>query len=145
MRAEDVPEGPLLVDTDAFSFMLTKRGPYADFASLVAGRLLALSFATVGELRAGAIKRGWGPQRLGPLEQRISAAVVLRSTDEVIDRYGALHARFAGRLQRGGTNDMWTVACALAQPVPPPIVTNNLSDFQTMAGEFPLILIHPDL
>jgi predicted nucleic acid-binding protein len=145
MQAKDVPDGPLLVDTDAFSFMLTKRGPYAEFVSLVAGHLLALSFVTVGELRGGAIKRGWGPHRLGPLEERISAAVVLRSTDEVIHRYAALQARFAGRLQRGGTNDMWTAACALAQPITPPIVTNNLSDFQTMAREFPLILIHPSL
>jgi predicted nucleic acid-binding protein len=143
MRAEDVPAGPLLVDTDAFSFVLTRRGPHVEFAELIAGHLLALSFATVGELRAGALNRGWGPRRLGPLEERIGAAVVLRSTDEVVAQYAALHARFRDRLQRGGTNDMWTAACALGQPTPPPIVTNNLSDFQTMASEFPLRIIHP--
>lgn len=145
MLTEDVPSGPLLVDTDAFSFMLTRRGRHEEFAALVTDHLLALSFATVGELRAGAARARWGPVRLEPLEFRIAATVVLRSSDEVIARYAALHARFSGRLKRGGTNDMWTAACALAQPESPPIVTNNLADFQTMAGEFPLQIIHPDL
>lgn len=145
MRPEDIPPGPLLVDTDAFSFMLTRRDRHEEFASLANGHLWALSFATVGELLAGARKRGWGITRLGQLESVIAATVVLRSTDQVIARYAQLQATFGGRLKRGGTNDMWTAACALAQPTVPPIVTNNLSDFQTMALEFPLRIVHPDL
>jgi len=52
---DDVPEGPLCVDTDAFSFMYSRRGPYQAFRELIKGHLLIVSFATVGELRAGAV------------------------------------------------------------------------------------------
>lgn len=63
----------------------------------------------------------------------------------MVRTYAPLHARFKGRLKDGGENDMWTVACALAQPEPVPVVTNNLGDFQTIAGEFDLTIVHPDL
>lgn len=145
MVPEDVPAGPLLVDTDVFSFILGKRGRFDEFEELVAGHLLALSFATVGELRAGAVKAGWGAIRIGALDERIRATIVLRSTDDVIDRYGQIQARFGGRLKGGGQNDMWIAACALAQPEQPPIVTHNLSDFSQIAREFPIRLVHPDL
>lgn len=39
---------------------------------------------------------------------------------------------------------MWIAATALGQPDPPPIVTNNRSDFERIAGEFPLVVVHPD-
>jgi hypothetical protein len=66
---------------------------------------------------------------------------VLTATDGVVATYAQLHARFKGRLKNGGENDMWTAACALAQPDPVPVVTSNLSDFGTIAGEFPLTLV----
>lgn len=69
----------------------------------------------------------------------------LTATDAVVEQYAALHARFTGRLKDGGVNDMWTAACALAQPEPVPIVTNNRSDFETIASEFSLTLVHPDM
>jgi hypothetical protein len=43
------------------------------------------------------------------------------------------------------TDVLWTAACALAQPRPLPIVTNNLNDFQAIAKHFPLRLVHPDI
>jgi predicted nucleic acid-binding protein len=61
----------------------------------------------------------------------------------VVDRWAALHARFKGRLKEGGTNDLWVAACCLVLDLP--LATGNLSDFQTIANEFPLRLVHPDL
>jgi predicted nucleic acid-binding protein len=47
-------------------------------------------------------------------------------------------------VKEGGINDLWTAACCLVHNLP--LVTNNLSDFQTIAGEFSdLELVHPDL
>lgn len=146
MTPEDVPEGPLCVDTDAFSFMYSMRGPYRAFRELVQGHLLVVSFTTVGELRAGAIRAGWGDVSRAKLERVLRENyLVLTATDAVVHAYAQLHARFAGRLKNGGVNDMWTAACVLAQPVPVPVVTNNRADFQTMAKEFPLTVVHPDL
>lgn len=146
MTPEDVPDGPLCVDTDAFSFVYLGRGRKDDFRRLIDGHLLAVSFATVGELRAMTYQAAWGERRRQHLDTVLRENyVVLTATDAVVEQYAQLHARFTGRLKDGGVNDMWTAACALAQPEPVPIVTNNLGDFQTIAGEFPLTLVHPDL
>lgn len=145
MRTEDVPEGPLLVDTDVFSWVTWRRGPYREFDALIEGHTLALSFATVGELRAGALKANYGEKKWRQFEGRIAQMyVVLTSTDPVTSKFGDIYARFRDQLKGGGVNDIWTAACALAQPQPPPIVTGNLSDFERIATEFPLQIIHPD-
>lgn len=65
MKPEEVPPGPLLVDTDVFSWITWQRGPFREFDALVEGHVLALSFATVAELRAGAIIGKMGSRRLG--------------------------------------------------------------------------------
>jgi predicted nucleic acid-binding protein len=146
VKPEQVPHGPLLVDTDVFSWVTWGRQRHAEFGALIQGHVLALSFATVGELRAGALRAGWGESRRQRLEDRIAQQyVILTATDKVTMKFAQVYARFSGQLKRGGVNDMWTAACALAQPEPPPIVTGNLSDFQIIAKEFPLRLVHPDL
>jgi len=38
---------------------------------------------------------------------------------------------------------MWVAACCLVHGLP--LVTGNLNDFGTIAAEFPLTLVHPDL
>lgn len=146
MNPEDVAEGPLLVDTDVFSWVTWRRHRHAEFDVLLRGHTLALSFATVAELRAGALIGKWTAARQRQLEDRISQHyVVLTSTDAVAAKWAEIYTRLRDQLKGGGINDMWTAACALAQPVPPPVVTGNLSDFGRIADEFPLQLVHPDL
>ncbi len=144
MRPEDVPPGPLLVDTDAFSWITWQRGLAAEFARLIEGHVVALSFASVGELRAGALVNEWGEKRRQALEDRIAQYIVLEATDAVTRRFAEIYARFRDQLKGGGINDMWIAATALAQPTPPPIVTGNRSDFERIATEFPLVVVHPD-
>jgi predicted nucleic acid-binding protein len=142
---DDVPDGPLLIDTDVVSWVTWRRTRYREFDHLIEGHTLAISFATIGELRAGALRAGYAEKRRAHLEDLIARHyIVLTATDPVTWKFAELYARFAGRLKGGGVNDMWTAACALAQPEPPPIVTGNLADFETMASEFPLRIVHPD-
>lgn len=70
---------------------------------------------------------------------------MLTSTDAVTTKWAVIYTRLRDQLKSGGINDMWTAACALAQPVPPPVMTGNTSDFGRIAAEFPLQLVHPDL
>lgn len=144
MRPEDVPSGPLLVDTDVFSWITWQRDRFREFDDLVEGHILALSFATVAELRAGVLIGGWGEKRRRMLEDRIAQYVVLTATDPVTQRFASIYARFRGQLKGDGLNDMWVAATALAQPDQPPIVTGNRSDFGRIATEFPLVIVHPD-
>lgn len=146
MTPKEVPDGPLCVDTDVFSWVYGFRERYREFDALMQGHLLVVSFVTVGELRAGAIKACWGDRRREQLERVLRENyLVLTATDAVVRKYAELHARFKGRLKNGGENDMWTAACVLAQPEPVPLVTNNLSDFRTIGSEFPLHVVHPDV
>ena len=149
MRPEDVPDGPLLVDTDVVSYWLLqgdKEGKASAFSQLVAGRALAVSFATFGELLAVGHKRAWGPRRLHDLRSRLRSFVVLPYEVSVVELWAKMHAKLTGHLHNGGANDMWTAACALAMEPQLPVVTNNLSDFQSIQRIFPeLRVVHPDL
>lgn len=145
MNPDDVPSGPVLVDTDVFSFLLTKRGPYESFEPLLEGHPFILSFAVVGELRAGAFKAEWGEKRLSALEERIQACVIINPTNQIATHYGRLHAAFRDQLRKDGSNDMWTAACSLSQTPPIPIATNNRADFEIMATRFPFPIVHPDI
>jgi predicted nucleic acid-binding protein len=145
---DDVPDGPLCVDTDVFSLVFTRKGRYGDFLPLIEGRVLAVSFAVVAELRAGAIKAGWGPRRRERQERILRQHyVVLTPTDRVVTRFAERYAVLGeDRLKRGGVNDQWTASCALVQDPPMPIVTGNLRDFEKVAETAPaLTLVHPDL
>jgi tRNA(fMet)-specific endonuclease VapC len=137
-----VPDGPLLVDTDVFSLITWERRRHGEFEALVFGHLLVLSFATVGELWSGAIKAGYGGPKLGILRSRIGQYLVLPYDFNVVECFGRIHARFRRQFS---DNDMWTAACALSQPTPLPVVTGNLNHFVPMSKEFGLILVHPDL
>ena len=145
MRPKDVPAGPLLVDTDVFSWIAWSRDRHAEFGALVKGHVLALSFATVAELRAGAIIANWREPRKKRLEELIASYVVVPVTDRVTREWAAIYKEFRSQLRGDGINDMWTAACALAQDPPLPVATGNLSDFARVATKFPLQLIHPDL
>lgn len=144
MTPDEVPDGPLLVDTDAFSFVHYRKGRWSEFEQLLAGHDLAISFASIGELRAGAIKNNWGTRRLADQERFFRSYTVIRPDSRVVERYAELHARLHNQLKMGGVNDMWVAACALTYGMP--IVTNNLSDYGligTIATD--LVIVHPDI
>jgi predicted nucleic acid-binding protein len=146
LRPEDVPPGPLAVDTDVFSFIHLKKGRHAEFARLLHGHPLALPFPVVGELKMPAFKSGsqWGSDRLAKLEEVIRLCVVIPSDARVADLWAEICAKLRDQLQGGGVNDMWIAACCLAHGLP--LATNNLGDFQRIADEFPALrLVHPDL
>ena len=68
MTPDDVPPGPIVVDTDVVSWVAWRRGRYLEFESFLTNRVVALSFATVGELYMGAERAGWGTERRAALD-----------------------------------------------------------------------------
>lgn len=44
MNPDDVPAGPLVVDTDVFSWLAWRRERHEEFGALVEGHVLAVSF-----------------------------------------------------------------------------------------------------
>jgi predicted nucleic acid-binding protein len=150
VKPEDVPDGPLLIDTDVVSYWVVGHGQALRegqaFSELVAGHEQAVSFATYGELLANAYTSRWGERRVEALRTRLKSFVVVPFSFQAVELWATMHAKLSGHLHKGGTNDLWTAACALATSPQLPVVTNNLSDFRAIATAFPALhLIHPDL
>ena len=73
MRPEDVPAGPLLVDTDVLSYWVIGAGNGEAFKPLTRGHELAVSFATWGELPANVHRLRWGPRRMNELRNNFGS------------------------------------------------------------------------
>lgn len=145
MRPEDVPAGPLLMDTDVFRYLFTGKGRNEEFAPLLEGHLLCMSFATYAEALSIGCRSNLGSRKMDDLRSALRKYLVLPYDKLVAEKWAPMHAKVSGHLHNGGCNDLWTAACALAQPEPLPVVTNNLGDFTSIAAHFPIKIVHPDL
>ncbi len=146
MTPEDVPPGPLLVDTDVATWTLLGTHHAEPFWPFLHGHALGISFATYGELLALAYRREWGePRRSRWREHLTGTFVVVPYAAATAERWAPLSSKLQGHLHGGGANDLWTAAVALSQQPQLPIVTNNLGDFVTIAAECELQVVHPDL
>ncbi|GAA4737080.1 hypothetical protein GCM10023328_17060 [Modestobacter marinus] len=146
MKLGDVPAGPVLVDTDVASWLLTDPERARPWKALLRGRLLVLSFVNVGELLAFAHVKRWGEPRREQWATSIrSNFVVLPYSGSLAETWAPLHVKYRGHLQQGGANDLWVAASALAVDPVLPVATGNLSDFGKIAADHPLQLVHPDL
>jgi predicted nucleic acid-binding protein len=144
MTPDEVPAGPLLIDTDVATWLLTGVANAAPWQPLLRGHLLTLSFVNVGELLALPVSRGWGSTRMAAWRETIRRNFVVLPFDVTItEQWAPLHVKYRGHLQRGGANDLWVAASALSANLP--LATNNLSDFTKVAADYSLRLIHPDL
>lgn len=133
MTPEDLGDSPIVLDTGVFSLMISERQPYVRYTPFLADRLWVLSFATVAELRFGALKAGWGNKKCEDLEKRMKLCVVLPGGDEVSTAWAELNKKFADQI---GVNDLWIAATALSQDPELPIATHDktLEQVATKAG-----------
>lgn len=129
----------VLLDTNVFSYLLKPGDPRADlYRPHVTGKTPAVSFVTVGELYAGALRRSWGQKKISELEYRLRHVIIVPYDVEVCRAY----ARMANLKTSSGSdriipaNDRWIAACAIRHEVP--LVSHNRRDFQNIPG---LVLI----
>lgn len=92
-------------------------GPAETYKGLVAGRSVMISFATVTEVRYGALKAGWGDLRRRGLERDLGRFVVVQPDDRLM----AVCAELRAECERTGRGlgrkmheaDRWIAATAL--------------------------------
>jgi predicted nucleic acid-binding protein len=138
----DVLDGPLVGDTDVASWIRAGQQRADPFKPLLRDHVLCLSFATVGELWAGAEIAGWSQRRREGLGAFVRVHVVLPVDDEVARWWGRIHAALRDQVD---VNDEWIAACALAQTPSLGVVTGNLKHFRPIAAKFPALkIVHPD-
>jgi len=87
------------------------------YRQLVADRAVLVSFVTVGGMRYGAIRAGWGELRARGLERSLSRVVVVQPDDELIRTCASLRARCerSGHAlgQKVHEADRWIAATAI--------------------------------
>jgi predicted nucleic acid-binding protein len=128
-----------LLDTNVLTFLTDPRNPKPEWDEVTRGRTLVLSFVTVGEILHATLKSGWSKKQIADVEARIGAYPVIPGTIGVARKYAELRRWFYKQV---GDNDLWIAACALMQPEPLPIATND-GDFDAIATRFPLDVVRP--
>lgn len=92
----------------------------------VKGKLVVISFITVGEMYFGAHRSNWDKAKFERLQKRIQSVVVAPYDIAVCEAY----ARLKAGLPKGRTiedNDLWIAACAVRHSIP--LVTHNRRHF----------------
>jgi predicted nucleic acid-binding protein len=72
-----------------------------------------ISVVTVGELRAGAIKAGWGEPKRNELEATIRAYPRVDVDNEIAGIWAELQAECLRLGRNAGLNDLWIAATAV--------------------------------
>ena len=122
----------VLIDTDVFSYFFRQDDRRLVYSDELRGCLLCISFATVAELRFGAIRAGWGDSRRQSLEVSIRRYVMLPPDSEVTERWAVVKAA-RDRIGRPiGSEDCWIAATALRHDIP--LATHNGKDYEHIAG-----------
>lgn len=121
----------LLLDTDVVSFLMKGDSRANQYASIVQGNRLALSFMTVAELFQWAAIRKWGKQRTTKLEQSLANYLIIPVDFEICRIWGNLRAERQAIGRIISPQDAWIAATAIRHNLS--LVTNNAKDFQNIA------------
>jgi hypothetical protein len=92
-------------------------GPAADYRALIADRPTLISFATVTEMRYGALKAGWGEFRRRGLERDLARFAIIQPDDRLMH----ICARLRTSCERDGhalgqkvhESDRWIASSAI--------------------------------
>jgi predicted nucleic acid-binding protein len=129
---------PVVLDTDVASAALKERVPQ-ELDRRLAGRPLAITFVTVGELTQWTFVRHWGTERRAGLDRFFARVVVLPYSVRVAAIWGEIqaHAQLRGRPRP--VNDSWIAACCLARELP--LATLNIKDYVDYTEHEGLVLV----
>lgn len=119
-------DSPLLLDTSVLSLFFKTDQRSQLYAPDIQGRILAVSFITIGELYRWTIERKWGQSRIRRLEARLNNMVKLPWHDSVARHWAQIQTETPK-----SANDAWIAACARAYGCT--LVTND-NDFSDIRG-----------
>lgn len=117
----------IILDTNIVSYSMKGANEAKRYTSHLAGKLLAITFVTVGELYYGAEKARWGEARRKRLEETLRNFVVVPYDYEIARCYGRVRASIEAKGRPVSDNDLWMAACAIRHGTP--LVTHNAKHF----------------
>jgi len=122
----------VIVDTNVVSYIMRGDALAEAYAPHLDGKLVAITFITVGEMYYGAEKKRWGDRRRKQLESVLRNFVVIPYDYEIAKYYARI---VAAREQKGrpiSFPDAWIAASAVRHAVP--LITHNVRDFEEIDG-----------
>ncbi len=122
----------IIIDTNILSYQMKHRPEAELYLKHLQGKLISITFITVGELCYWAEKSNWGEKKCLQLETTIKNFVVIPYDYEVAKLYGQVAAERERKGSPISQNDAWIAACALRHTVP--LVTHNAKDFKDIDG-----------
>lgn len=126
------PPKRVLVDTDVLSYLLRNDSRAAQFAPLLEGSVIVVSFQTVAELYRWALERGFGERRMQELEGLLRRLVVVPSSNALCAEWAAIHAGARARGRTVSPQDAWIAATARLYDLP--LLRKNRRDFEQVDG-----------
>ena len=129
----------VVVDTDVASTLLRRRASDT-LARQLAGRTIAITFVTYGELTKWTLVRQWGPRSLDTMRTFLAALAVLPYDQRVATRWGEIQAYAQLRGRPRPVNDSWIAACCLVRALP--LATFNIKDYADFVEHEGLQLVH---
>jgi tRNA(fMet)-specific endonuclease VapC len=130
----------VVLDTDVFSMFFRRDPRSLRYDDDVRGKIRCLVFASVAELRFGAIVAGWGQRRRQQLEDAIARAVVLPADDSVTLLWAQVKADRQHIGRPISSEDCWVAATALRHDLP--LLRHNAADYHAITGL--KLITHPD-
>ena len=121
-----------VVDTDVLSFLFKNHSLAPAYQAILAGRPLAVSLISMGEVEYGMEVKNWGAGRREMMRRFLGHFTLLMPDVET----AGLWARTKSGCEKKGRPitfaDAWIAAAALQ--VNAPLVTNNANDFRSVEG-----------
>jgi tRNA(fMet)-specific endonuclease VapC len=118
----------IMIDTNIVSYLMRGGAQAQAYATHLKGKILAISFVTVGELYYGAEKARWGEQRRMKLETTLRNFLVIPYDHEIARTYAHVLVTSERMGRSISSNDAWIAACAIRHGVP--LVTHNAKHFE---------------
>jgi len=122
----------VLVDTDVYSYLMNGSTYAALYKPHVQGKLIAVSFVTIGELYYGAYRKNWSPERIEDLKDRLRSVTIVPYDEAVCRTYAEIKSAIQSKGKTVADNDLWIAACAVRHSIP--LVSNNAKHFADIPG-----------
>lgn len=121
----------ILLDTNIISYMLKRDTRAAAYTPHLKGKVLTISFMTVGELYQWAYTRNWGKQRIRLMESELQKYFVFPFDIETCRIWGEIRANCQQIGRPISAQDAWIAATARQHKLP--LVTHNAEHFSVVS------------
>jgi len=122
----------VIVDTNIVSYIMRGSREAMIYSPFMDGKILSVSFITVGELYFWAEKRDWGEKKRLRLEHVLTNYVIIPHHSEIAKCYAKIRAERERKGLPISCADTWIAACAVCYGIP--LVTHNASDFHEISN-----------